>query len=233
MPNNKRSKPWWIALSAIIVTAVAAGLAICISNSSNLHLEFSETGRREIKELDFYNEINTIEERTIAEGICAFIFTDDEDGEYEGAISKDGKSYCIGQVSMENTPDGLMGMKEVQVFGMRAVKFFGVLGANYAQTFYWLVDEKMEDSVIQTDGSAVEIDLDSDGRNEIVSTAGTIPETRIYIMRESKILVSDINKSIGAKSVSLNDKEEKLFEVYFEQNKPERYVYQNSSFVKK
>src|SRR5690554_7453420 len=55
---------------------------------------------------------------------------------------------------------------------------------------------------IQIDGNTVEIDLDSDGKNEVVATTGTIPETRIYMLKEGKIFVSDINKD--RKSTRLN-----------------------------
>jgi len=134
---------------------------------------------------------------------------------------------------MENTPEDLMGIEEIQVFGKKAVKIYGILGANYAQAFYWFVGEKPEESIIQIDGNTVEIDLNSDDKNEVVATTGTIPETRIYMLKEGKIVVSDINKSIGAKSVTLQDKGKKLFEVYFEPNKPEQYVYYRDSFIKK
>ena len=134
---------------------------------------------------------------------------------------------------MENTPEDLMGIEELQIFGKRAVKFHGILGANYAQAYYWLVEEKTEDSIFQVDGSTIEIDLDNDDKKEIVATIGTIPETRIYKLKEGEIYVSDINKSIGAKSVYLKDEGKKLFEVYFEPNKPEQYVFDKDSFIRK
>jgi hypothetical protein len=182
-------------------------------------------------ELDNINKI--IEEKTIDKERSVFIFTDNENSEFKGGINLNGKSYYIGQVSMENTPEDLMGIEEIQVFGKKAVKIYGTLGANYAQAFYWFVEEKPEEAIIQIDGNTVEIDLDSDGKNEVVATTGTIPETRIYMLKEGKIVVSDINKSIGAKSVSLHDEGKKLFEVYFEPNKPEQYVFYKDSFIKK
>ena len=172
------------------------------------------------------NNVNKIiVEKIINKRLSAFLFTDNENGQINGGINLNDKSYYIGQVSMENTPDHLMGIAEVQVFGKKAVKIYGILGANYAQAFYWFVEEKTEDYIIQIDGHTMEVDLDDDGKKEIVSTSGTIPETKIYILREGKIYVSDINKSIGAKSVFLQDEDKKLFQVYFEPNKSEQYVY--------
>jgi hypothetical protein len=193
-------------------------------------LEFFQISNTNIQNLQSDN-INIIQEKIIDKDHRAFIFTNNENGEFKGAINLDGKSYYIGQVSMENTPEDLMGIEEIQVFGKRAVKFYGILGANYAQAFYWLVEEKTVDSIIQIDGTTIEIDLDNDDKKEIVATTGTIPETRIYKLKEGKIYVSDINKSIGAKSVYLKDEGKKLFEVYFEPNKPEQYVFNKDSFI--
>jgi len=133
---------------------------------------------------------------------------------------------------MENTPDDLLCIEETQVFGKKALKLYGLLGANYAQAFYCFAEEKKEESVIQVDGNTKEIVLDGDDKEEIVSTIGTIPETRIYVMKEGKISISDINGSIGAKSVTLQDADKKIFEVYFEQGKPEKFIFSNNSFIK-
>ncbi|HAS92934.1 MAG TPA: hypothetical protein DCS12_12230 [Clostridiales bacterium] len=206
---------------------------ILFEKENNIYpLKFSEIGNLKIKSLQS-NNIRIIEEKIIDKELSAFIFKDNENGEFKGGINLNGKSYYIGQVSMVNTPEDLMGIEEIQVFGKKAVKIYGILGANYAQAFYWFVEEKLEEAIIQVDGSTIEIDLDSDGKNEVVATTGTIPETRIYMLKEGKVVVSDINKSIGAKSVILQDKDKKLFEVYFEPNKPEHYVFNKDSFIKK
>ena len=206
---------------------------ILFERDNNIYqLNFSEIDYTRIEKLQL-NNINIIEEKIIDKDLSAFIFTNNENGEYKGAINSHGKSYYIAQVSMESTPEGLMGIEELQIFGKRAVKFYGILGANYAQAYYWLVEEKTEDSIFQVDGNTIEIDLDNDDKKEIVATIGTIPETRIYKLKEGEIYVSDINKSIGAKSVYLKDEGKKLFEVYFEPNKPEQYVFDKDFFIKK
>ncbi|HOJ79431.1 MAG TPA: hypothetical protein PLG72_01095 [Clostridiales bacterium] len=226
---------WIIICLAAAAGAVAVWFAASFGtpHDENAHrLKFSEADRAETETLDL-SSVNIIEEKTIDQDLSAYIFTDDEDGEYKGAVSTGGKSYYVGLVSMEGTPGDLMGIKEVQVFGKKAVKFYGILGANYPQALYWLTGENPEDSVIQIDGNTTETDLDNDTGNEIVATVGTIPETNIYVLKDSEISVSDINRSLGAKSVRLMDENNKLFEVYFEPNKPEQFVYQDGSFVKK
>ncbi len=232
MLNYKKPRFWVIVFSIVIVTAVGIGLTTNPEIYKNIYpLEFSEIGYIKIENLQ-PNNINIIEEKIIDKDLGAFIFTDNENGEFKGAINLDGKFYYVGQVSVENTPEDLMGIEEIQVFGKKAVKFYGILGANYAQAFYWFVGEKMENSIIQIDGNTIEIDLDNDGKNEVVATTGTIPETRIYTLKEGKISVSDINKSIGAKAVSLHDEGKKLFEVYFEPNQPEQYAFNKDSFIR-
>jgi hypothetical protein len=233
--NYRRLIIWIIVLLVIVMSAVFVRTTIdpkVHEENITYALEFSAIDNTEIKSLDIAN-IAIVEERVIDEGLTAFIYTNNENSEYEGAIHAGGKSYYIGQVSMEDTPEALMGIEEIQVFGKRAVKFYGLLGANYAHAFYWLVEEKAEESIIHVDGNTTEIDLDDDGKNEIIATTGTIPETRIYMQQGTEISVCDINKSLGAKSVFLKDADSKLFEIYFESNKPEQYVYQNGSLTNK
>ena len=220
-------------LKLLIMLLILTFLLNGCNKEENIYpLEFFQINNVKIENLELDNINKIIEEKTIDKERSVFIFTDNENSEFKGGINLNGKSYYIGQVSMENTPEDLMGIEEIQVFGKKAVKIYGILGANYAQAFYWFVEEKLEEAIIQVDGSTIEIDLDSDGKNEVVATTGTIPETRIYMLKEGKIVVSDINKSIGAKSVSLHDEGKKLFEVYFEPNKPEQYVFYKDSFIK-
>lgn len=205
----------------------------CSNKEDHIYqLEFSQISNIKIEPLQSDNINKIIEEKIIDEELSAFIFTDISNSELKGGISLSGKSYYMGPVSMENTPADLMGIEEVHVFGKKAIKIYGILGANYAQAFYWFIGDNLEDSIIQVDGNTMEIDLDDDDKKEIISTLGTIPGTRIYMFKEGKIYVSDINTSIGAKSVSFQGKNQ-LFEVYFEQNKPEQYMLYKDSFIKR
>lgn len=204
----------------------------CNKEDNVYPLEFFQISNVKIENLELDNINKIIEEKIIGKELSAFIFTDNENSEFKGGINLSGKSYYIGQVSMENTPDGLMGIEEIQVFGKKAIKIYGILGADYAQAFYWFVEEKPEESIVQIDGNTIEIDLDDDDKKEIISTLGTISETKIYMLKEGRIDASDINKSIGAKSVAFKDIDKKLFEVYFDPNKPEQYMYYKDSFVK-
>ncbi len=217
----------------IIFLTLACLLNGCSKEDNIYPLEFFQINNVKIENLELDNINKIIEEKTIDKERSAFIFTDNENSEFKGGINFNGNSYYIGQVSMDNIPEDLMGIEEIQVFGRKAVKIYGILGANYAQAFYWFVEENPEKSIIQIDGNTVEIDLDNDDKNEVVATIGTIPETRIYMLKEGKIVISDVNKSIGANSITLQDKDKRLFEVYFEPNKPEQYVFNKDSFIRK
>jgi hypothetical protein len=205
----------------------------CNKEDAKYLLEFNEISYLKIEKLDSDNIDRMIEEKIIDEEHSAFIYTGYENSEYEGGINYKGQSYYLGQVSMENTPEGMMGIEETQVFGKKAVKIYGILGANYAQAYYWFPGEKPDESIIQVDGNTGEIDLDRDDKNEIISTSGTIPGTKIYMLKEGKIHVCNINESIGAKSVILKDKDKKLFEVYFEPDKPQKFIYYEDFFIKR
>ncbi|WP_432405585.1 hypothetical protein [Wukongibacter sp. M2B1] len=133
---------------------------------------------------------------------------------------------------MDSTSKDLIGIKEVQVFGEKSIKIYGVLGVNYSKSFYWSFEKEFQNSIIQIEGNTKEVDLDGDSKQEIISTIGTIPETEIYKSEEGEILVSNINKSIGAKSVIMSDRDSKLFDVYFEPNKLEQYSYYKGVFKK-
>lgn len=205
----------------------------CNSKNNECPLEFFQIGNEKVEILNPDDIKSVVKEKIIDKGVSAFIFIDRENNELKGGINLNGKYYYVGQVSMENTPEDLIGIEEVQVFGKKAVKIYGILGANYAQVYYWFFHKKPEESIIQINGNAIEIDLDDDGKNEIVSTLGTVSEARIYILKEGRVYASDINESIGAESVVLKDTDKKLLEVYFEPNKPEQYIYHKGSLIKK
>jgi len=233
--QHKSAKFWLIVFSVMLVTTAGAGIITRLKgyqSNNTFPLEFTAADTIKIEQLDD-SDIKVMTEVIVDKDKSAFIFLDEESGEYRGAVNVDGKSYDIGQVSMENAGEDLPGIEETQVFGMTAVKFYGVLGANYAQAFYWLVERKAEDSVLQIDGNTREVDLDSDDKKEIVATTGTIPETKIYMLKDASIVAADVNKAMGAKAVLLQDESNKLFEVYFEPNKPEQFVYQNDSLLRK
>lgn len=194
-------------------------------------LDFSKTDYTNIEKLSL-NNIKIVEEKIIDKNLSVFIFTSHETDDYSGAICVNDNAYTLGQISMKIKQEDLMAIEDVQIFGKRAVKLYGILGVNDAQSYYWLFDEKNDIKIVHVEGNAVEIDLDKDDKNEIVSTMGTVPETRIYKFEKGHIYVSNINQSIGAKSVYLKDVTEKVFEVHFVPNVSEQYIFSNDTLIK-
>lgn len=199
------------------------------SEGELLPLNFSAVEQISISYLQVDEIQEIIQEIDISDDIKAFLFkAPGNEGIYGGFSLRD-KSFNIGEVSMENTPIELMGIKEVEVFGKDAIKFYGILGANYAQAFYWFYEDSPENQVIQVDGNTSEIDIDDDGTKEIIATTGTIPETSIFRLDENKIESANVNQSINAQAVSMINEQRKIFEVYFEPNKTKRYTYYKGS----
>lgn len=97
--NYKKPRFWVVVFSIVIVTAVGIGLTTNpeIYKANNIYpLEFSEIGNTKIENLQL-NNIRIIEEKIIDKDLSAFIFTDNENGEFKGAINLDGKFYYIGE----------------------------------------------------------------------------------------------------------------------------------------
>ncbi|TCT15601.1 hypothetical protein EDC18_103309 [Natranaerovirga pectinivora] len=196
-----------------------------------LPLKFEDVSKIIINELQSNSIKEVILERQIDEDTRVFLYRHQEGEHINGGISVNNNYYDFGEVSMDGTPEELLRIEEIQVLGKKAVKIKGILGGNYAQSFYWFFEEELQNSLIQVDGNATEVDLDNDGKSEIIASWGTIPETRIYKLEQEEIVVSDINKSIGAQAVLMIDNKN-LFEVYFEPNQPEQYEYYKDSFKK-
>ncbi|MCC5911208.1 MAG: hypothetical protein JJT76_12295 [Clostridiaceae bacterium] len=130
---------------------------------------------------------------------------------------------------MNNAREDLTGIDIVSVFGRKVVKVYGTRGANYTHAYYWLYEDGLENSIISVDGNSIEIDLENDGINEIISQSGTVPQTTIYKMNKNEVIASNINQSINAIAVFFEYTDEKIFEIYLEPNKPESYFYLNQS----
>lgn len=215
----------------LIIKFILIGCSKTENNSYSL--DFFEVSKAKINNLQLSNINGIILEKRIDSEDRVFLFKDKESGLISSGIYLKDKYYHVDELSFVDTTEEVMGIEEVQIFGKKAIKIYGILGANYAQAFYWIIGENMDESIIQVDGHTMELDLDDDGKKEIISTLGTIPETSIYIFKGDKIYTSNINDSMGAKSVNLQDKDKKLFQVYFEPNKPEQYMYYKGSFLEK
>ncbi|QNO14299.1 hypothetical protein HYG86_05690 [Alkalicella caledoniensis] len=171
-------------------------------------------------------EGDVLNEKKLDQGIVVKLFNNKTNGQVSGSIQVNGKVFLIEEVTMEGTSDEIYGIEETEVFGKKAIKIYGILGANHQVNYYWFYEqEQVENSVIKIEGNTEEIDLDDSGRTEIISSIGTVAETSIYLMREDKIMVTNINKSINVQAVYLLNRDAKIFEVYFGPNDMKHYYY--------
>ncbi len=197
-----------------------------------LSLEFIEVKKVTVNNL-LKDTIDTIiDEKNINDNHSVFLYQSQNEEEISVGIRTNKQYYNLGELSMQGTPEELMGITEVKVLGEKAIKIHGILGANYAHSYYWFHEDGLEGSIIHVDGYSREIDIDDDNIKEIVSENGTISETIIYELIGDEILVLHVNESIGAKAVHLQDIDKKIFEVHFEQNELELYKYKENSFRK-
>ena len=192
-----------------------------------LLLAFSDYANMTVINAEENDSIEVIEEEMIIEQLNSVIYTVHNQESIFCGIKINDTLYHIGQISTIQTPRELITIEKVEIFGSNAVKFHGVLGANYAIGYYYVYSGALSDSCLMIEGNLIESDLTGDGYNEIIATTGTVGETSIYIMNKQIIQVSNINKSVNAVSARLLDSDSKTFELYFEPDKPKHYIYED------
>ncbi|ARU61025.1 hypothetical protein CBW65_07975 [Tumebacillus avium] len=113
----------------------------------------------------------------------------------------------------------------------------GVVGANNVRTIYYRMDREFPEPVLEVDGSIVEIDLDNDGKKEIVLSSGIPPLTITFMWAEDRFQEAFVNLTLKANAVTFNP-ETKLFDAYFtppDETRPEpekkTYKYENGKLI--
>ena len=152
-----------------------------------------------------------------------------------GAIQVGDTIHLIPELSRRDISEESYGIEEVEVFGKKAIKFYGELRGYRSLNYYWFYDqeeEEEEDAILQVAGKAIEIDLNGNGKKEVVASIDLTDITIIYVYREDVVMSARINSSINAKSVKLLDEDSKIFEVYFETGYKGYYLFENDSFTR-
>jgi hypothetical protein len=171
--------------------------------------------------------IITIKEEEITDHLKALIYTIKNSESIYCGIKTNDTVYRVGKLSTIQMPEELLTMERVQVFGNDALKFYGILGTNYAIGYYYIYNGDFSDTCFFIEGNLMETDLSGNRKNEIIATTGTVPETSIYILDENNIQVAYVNKSVNAVSARILDVNSKIFELYFEPDKPKLYIYED------
>lgn len=209
-----------VLIAIILVSLLVNGCA----KDTNHTLEFKPT--------DIKSEIKIISEQAIGK-ITGELLVDDalvflyepkiNAEEINGGLKINDKYYDVGQISVYQTGNEI----EIKnLFGKQVIKFSGSLGANYSQAIYIVIEDSKPRVLLQVDGHAIEKDIDMDNEEEVISTWGTLANTKIYKSIENSVMVSDINESVNAQVV-LYDNNTNVFEIYKKPNEPRYYTLSN------
>lgn len=154
------------------------------------------------------------------DGINAYMYIKEDDSEdlHGGYGGKDG-FYDLGTVgSILNSDNGLTCVRALQLYGKTLIKFQGIFGSHVLQTNYFAMEEGIPKPFLSVDGLTTEMDADGDGKKEIVAElSGTIPSVNIFKWDGRSLLVSSVDKALGADSVEFNP-EDGSFRAYYKAN---------------
>ncbi len=122
--------------------------------------------------------------------------------------------------------------EHVTLFGMDLLKIAGVCGANCPITYYIDMYKGMPELFLGIQANGTETDLNGDGINELITTAGTAIETTIYIEENDVILKSELSTIPNA--IQVYHESRNLFHILFENKKLAVYEYMDRKlhFVK-
>ncbi len=178
------------------------------------------------------NEIQEVIQLYNIENNKYFIFIKKEDTKnlHSGVII-DKKAYDFGEVSMiaDKNSTNLFSIEELKLYNKQLVKINGSLGANYAPTNYYYIDNQVPKLLLHSEGHTKEVDLNNDGVYEIVALTafGVASSTDIYQYSNDTFVVVNLNKALDAITVYPKETDWKVFEAYFNNlpNQPKHYKY--------
>lgn len=222
---------------ALVITNTACEQSFEIKDISNHPVvEKQNVVPLQFKDVIIENTINEINENKIQEilkqhnvGDNKFIiFVDKEDTDnFHGGVIIGNKIYDFGIVSMMGNLDDLYSFQELDIYEKRLVKIQGAMGANYAPTNYYLIDNNVPQLFLHTEGHTQELDIDKDGVKEIVTSVpgGVTTSIEIYEYNNENFSMVDINETLKAVSAYLEDNS--IINVYFndQQSNSIKYEY--------
>lgn len=154
------------------------------------------------------------------EGITAYIYkkADDVEDLHAGYAGKNGY-YDLGAAgSIINSDDSLTSVRALQLYGKTLIKFQGVFGSHVLRTSYFTLEEDVPKPFLSVDGQTTEMDVDGDGKKEIVAElSGTIPSVSIFEWDGKSLLGGSVEEALGADSVEFNH-EDGSFRAYYKAN---------------
>lgn len=198
---------------------------------NDISLQFKDyTSDGNFTEISESKIVETIEQYTINDiKYIVFIHENDSNNMHSGVIIND-KIYELQKISMmeDKNNNDLFSVNEIDLYDKQLVKIQGVLGSNYAPTNYYYIENQLPQLFLHSEGHTVEVDLDNDGTQEIISiiAEGVTTDIDIYNYNNDNLFVANLNEALNAISVIYN-RDSKVFEAYFKDkpNQPKYYKY--------
>lgn len=180
------------------------------------------TNTQKIRKVSQINSKEIVQELQTSVGKIMIYNKKDDDKNHYGAFVNQNKTYDLGVVSGRH-PDNI-NIHELKLYNNSLVRIDGVFGANApVQNYFEIEDGKIKPFLKVTTGHVKEVDLEGDGKSEIVSLHGSPMLAHIYKWDNGAFKVANINEALGALHVSHT--EENLFRVLFNGSK-ELVMYQ-------
>ncbi|MFC0215130.1 hypothetical protein ACFFK0_22290 [Paenibacillus chartarius] len=164
---------------------------------------------------DLQHGVAMVRELTL-EGLGAAVYLyehpEDKDHVYGVLSLKDGMAAELGPVAGSVYLEGVEA-DSLTLFGKRMIRIRGAVGAAAAVTRYIAWDEgqppKLE--LLVEEGHAAELDVDGDGKREVIASGGTNPAIVLYKQNvDGAVLRAELNEPLKADSVTVT--EEGVFE---------------------
>lgn len=135
---------------------------------------------------------------------------------YAALTAKDGV-YDLGEIAgYVYNNDGDVSVEDSFVFKKRLIKLTGTVGASATLTRYVSIDNGVPKPVLLVDtGHVRHLDLDFDGKEEVVASSGTLSKTYVYRWNRDHAEVCDLNELLGATAVTISP--ERAVEASYEQ----------------
>lgn len=199
-------------------------------NISTVELIFDSVNNdQKIEKIDSLDSTKIVKEQTVSGGAVVIYSRQDDNENIYGAFKTTDAMYSLEVVGgmPAQLDDELLSIKELRLFNKTIIRIKGVFGANAPVQNYFTVESGHIHPFLRIDtGHATELDPDGNGSVEIVASHGTPMETYIYKWEDEKFSVANVNQSLKAISVHLD--EEKRFNAFFEEgNTSKQFAYES------
>ncbi|OPZ94362.1 MAG: hypothetical protein BWY74_00626 [Firmicutes bacterium ADurb.Bin419] len=179
-----------------------------------------------IENLDFEQKMQTLNENSIkevikeyhAEGVTLFTFRKKDDDFIIYLGIKADKLYEVDEVGYGNFE---VQIKSTFLFGKSLISVEGIVGSTAPVTYYIYIENSVPKIFLFLDQSVSEIDVDSDGNKDIISSV--LGSTEIYKIKNDQLIYSSLNKTLNADNVFFSEEKDLIFVAYSEPSEQTKY----------